>query len=89
MGYVSDGPVKPRKRHQCRVCGELIEIGEQCHTYRGVEDNEGFYTLYFHDDCWRYSRDWDWQDWETFYPGAISRKEVQEGLSGERKQTDV
>ena len=77
--YISDKLGKPRKRHQCRVCGTVIEAGEQCHIYKGVEDGEGFYTLYFHPDCWDYSRDWDDMDWDTCSPGAVSRQEIQDG----------
>lgn len=79
--YISDKQGKPRKRHQCRVCGEIIDAGEQCHIYKGVENGDGFYTLYFHNDCWDYSRDWGDIDWETFGPGEISRKKIQEELS--------
>ena len=77
--FISEKEGHPRKRHQCRVCGTMIEAGERCHIYKGVEDGEGFYTLYFHDDCWEYSRDWDDIDWETCGPGSISREEIRGG----------
>lgn len=75
MGYISDKVGKVRKAHQCRVCGDKIEVGEECHIYRGVAD-DGFYTGYFHDICWDYSRDWDELDWETCSPGSISRNDI-------------
>ena len=78
--YISDKVVKPRKPHRCRVCWDGIEAGEACHTYRGVESSEGFYTIYFHPECWEYSRDWEDQDWENC-PGGISRGEVQRELA--------
>lgn len=48
MAYVDDKEGKARKSHQCRVCGDMIQPGETCRIYRGVEDGEGFYTLHFH-----------------------------------------
>ena len=78
--HISDKQGKPRKRHICRVCGEFIEVGEQCHIYKGVEEGEGFYTLYFHNECWDYSRDWDENDWDTCGPGSISREEIRAEL---------
>lgn len=74
MTHLSDKVCKPKKPHECRVCGERIDKGESCQMYRGVEE-EGFYTLYFHCDCWGYSRDWDDGDWKM-NPGDISREEV-------------
>ena len=76
--YISDKQGKPRKSHCCRVCDEAIEAGELCHIYKGVESGEGFYTLYFHLDCWKHSGQWDWWDWDRSLPGDITRKEVQE-----------
>ena len=81
MVYISDKQGKPRKRHSCRVCGTMIEVGEPCRIYKGVESGEGFYTLYFHDECWSYSRDWDDQDWEMCGPGAVSRNEIRAELA--------
>jgi len=78
--YISDRVAKPRKFHRCRVCYEGIAVGEACHVYRGVARGEGFYTIYFHLECWEYSRDWEEQDWETC-PGGISRNEVREALA--------
>jgi hypothetical protein len=74
--YISDGICYVRKNHRCRVCDEVIKKGEQCHTYRGIEEGDGFYTLYFHHRCWDYSRDWDDLDWDCL-PGDVSRKEVE------------
>lgn len=74
--HISDKAAKVLKSHQCRVCGDHIEKGETCHIYHGVEDGEGFYTSYFHPECWDLTRDWDDVDWETMKPGDISRNEV-------------
>jgi len=71
-------PIKPRKRHFCRVCGEAIEVGEDCSTYSGVESGEGFYRLYFHPECSAHSKKWDWWDWDRHMPGDVSRKEVRD-----------
>lgn len=78
--YISDKVGKARKSHECRVCGDIIQPGEACHIYKGVEDGEGFYTLHFHPICWDYSRNWEDQDWESCGPGSISRKEVEEEM---------
>lgn len=76
--YYTHKKIKTRKRHHCRVCYDLFDIGEECISYRGIEQGEGFYTIYFHYLCWEYSRDWDELMWETMCPGAISRKEILE-----------
>ena len=78
MTYISDKVGKPRKKHNCRVCDELIPAGEECHIYKGVESPEGFYTSYFHTECWSHSRDWKEWDWDRLMPGDVSRKEVNE-----------
>jgi len=83
--HISDKVGKPRKAHWCRVCGEMIAASETCHIYRGVADGEGFYTLYFHPDCWEYSRGWDGADWECASPGDVSRREVREWLETESR----
>lgn len=85
MSYISSNTGKARKSHQCRVCGEQIKPGESCVIYRGVEPGEGFYTLHFHQICWDYSRDWEDQDWETFGPGAVSRKEIEIETASQEK----
>lgn len=83
--YIDDKEGKARKLHQCRVCGDMIQPGETCRIYRGIEDGEGFYTLHFHPVCWDYSRSWDEQDWENCGPGAISRREIEEEMEYDRK----
>ena len=74
---------KPRMSHQCRVCGDIIQAGESCEIYRGVEDGVGFYTLYLHQDCHEYTADWDDTDWETMAPGRISRDEIRAEMGGD------
>ena len=76
--YISDKIGKPRSKHLCRVCNEILPVGEKCHIYKGVEQGEGFYTLYFHTECWNHSRDWYESDWDIITPGDVSRKEVQQ-----------
>lgn len=80
MPHISDNEGKVRKGHNCRVCDERICAGDFCHMYTGVESPDGFYTLYFHLDCWRHSRDWDCWDWDRFMPGDMSRGEVKEQI---------
>lgn len=77
--YISDKEIKPRKNHHCYVCGERTPKGEPCHSYKGVGE-DGFYTIYFHLECWRITRDWDSCDWECFYPGDMPRKDVLSAL---------
>lgn len=72
--------VKTRKVHRCRVCYERIEKGSRCPMYKGV-DGDGFFTLHFHDDCFKLSSQWDDWDWEQHEPGNLSRKEVREALN--------
>jgi hypothetical protein len=77
--YISDGHCRVIKPHRCRVCDEMIKKGEECHTYRGIERGEGFYTLYFHNECWVYSREWESSDWDIL-PGSVTRKEVRKEI---------
>ena len=74
--HVSNKTGRARKAHQCRVCGEMINPGEECQIYKGVEDGVGFYSIHFHLGCWKYSRGWDDLDWESCAPGDVSRCEV-------------
>ena len=79
MTYISQKLIKPRKPHPCRVCGTEISISEQCISYTGVDDV--IYTIYFHFECWDFTRDWDESDWETYSPGFIGRKRIQSLLA--------
>lgn len=74
--HVHDKAGTARKAHRCRVCYERIEAGEPCHIYRGLDRDEGYYTLHFHEDCWANSRDWTLDDWESCPPGSVSRAEL-------------
>ena len=89
MTYIDCHEGKVRKRHLCRVCGEVIAAGEECHIYRGVEDGEGFYTIYFHDECWVGSRDWDEMDWEEMWSGEVPREEMRKAAKAESKGRDA
>lgn len=78
--HISDREIKVRKQHRCRVCDEAIPGGAICHEYRGVDSEDGFYTIYFHLDCWDYSRDWDDNTWDSSTPGSVSHEEVRQEL---------
>lgn len=71
---------KTRKPHRCRVCDETINPGDRTHIYRGASYGEA-YTIYFHPECWQYSRDWDEVDWECQDPGTVSYDEVKRELA--------
>ena len=75
--HVSDKAITARKAHECRLCGERIERGEPCHVYNGVESGVGFYSIHFHPECWRASRDFDSLDWECA-PPLMSRQDARE-----------
>ena len=72
---------KVRKPHPCRVCGERIATGESCMIYRGINE-DGPYTIYFHDECWTGSRDWTEDEWESCGPGDVTRDEMRTGRQG-------
>ncbi|MCK5644294.1 MAG: hypothetical protein KAJ19_26075 [Gammaproteobacteria bacterium] len=74
--HISDGQVKTLKSHECRVCGETIPAGVQCHRYTGIDDDIGFFSVWFHHECWEYSIHWDETEWENCIPGAVSRAEI-------------
>ena len=79
--YISDKVVKVRKPHQCRICGEIINKDEICVSYRGVEKDIGFYTIYFHHECFDYSNRYiKYDEWDYLTPGNITRQEVLEEL---------
>lgn len=79
--YISDRVIKTRKQHQCRICGEIINKGEMCHNYKAVETGEGFYTLYFHHECFDYADKFIKYDEWDFLPGTITRQDVLEELN--------
>ena len=78
MGFISEKIVKTRKDQTCRVCGETLPKGGDFVAYKGVEKETGFYTVYFHQECRKYSLDWDEDDWDYANPGVVSRQEVLE-----------
>lgn len=59
----------PRKRHQCRVCGVLIQKGEPCERWSGVQDGEGWWTNHAHPECLdlTVTQKWDEGEWENAY----------------------
>jgi len=47
--------VKSRKKKDCCLCGEAIQIGEIKDVRSGV-DSEGFSTMHMHPECHAYER---------------------------------
>lgn len=64
----------PRKKHQCRICGQQIEVKEPCCRWRGF-DSDGPFTSHAHPECYRVTIAEKWRegDWETFSPGDMDR----------------
>lgn len=73
--------VSIRKSHRCRICHDGIDPPAQCISLRCLGD-DGYYTLYLHDDCDDYSASWDDDDWGNSNPGSVGREEVQRALQG-------
>lgn len=49
-------PCRPRKRHECRICGQWIYPGEECVRWTGVERGEGWWTAHVHPECYVITR---------------------------------
>lgn len=57
-----------RKDHRCSFCGLTIERGTEYHCHKGTpwehQDNDTFFTIKAHTDCWalwvKYAQDWDY-----------------------------
>lgn len=69
------GLCRPRKWQRCRLCGQVIEIGEPCHRFTGVEPGEGWWTMHIHPECYAVTikEKWDTDDWELCEPGDFDR----------------
>lgn len=76
--HIKDEIRKARKAYRCRVCNEVISIGEAHIARTGVDD--GFITFRFHAECEELSSYWDTGDWETIEPGDIKRPNKQEAI---------
>lgn len=61
-------PCRPRKRHECRICGNFIWPKEPCCRWTGIESGEGWWTAYAHPECFNITQKWDSGDWECFSP---------------------
>jgi hypothetical protein len=57
-------PCKPRKRHHCIICGERIEIAEDCCRWSGLDPSKGYATCHAHPECYATTEKWDDMDWE-------------------------
>lgn len=68
----TDDTVKTRKKHECRVCGEIIPAGETVVRRAGF-DCDGPWTIHMHPECERLTKDWDSMDWESIGPGELKR----------------
>lgn len=64
---------KPRMPHQCRLCGQLIAIGEPCERWTNLMDGDGWVTSHAHPECYAETDGWDEGDWETCMPGDMPR----------------
>lgn len=83
--HLRSGLVKTRKGHRCRICDGEIPKGSKVYMFTGI-DEEGFYTIYFHDLCREYSKDFDETDWEFSAPGSVSYSEVVEYMTTPQKE---
>lgn len=88
MGFISEKIGKIRKPHQCHVCGETMSSTAEAVIYKAVDKELGFFTLYFHIECREYSSCWCNDDWETYSPGTITRKDVLDSV-GENKDINT
>ncbi|NDB77447.1 MAG: hypothetical protein EB141_17700 [Verrucomicrobia bacterium] len=68
----TDDTVKTRKKHECRVCGEIIPAGEAVIRRAGF-DSDGPWAIHMHPECERLTKDWDSMDWESIGPGEVKR----------------
>lgn len=68
----TDETVKTRKKHQCRVCGQMILKGETVIRRAGF-DSDGPWTIHMHKECEALTKDWDSMDWENISPGESKR----------------
>jgi hypothetical protein len=70
--HLKDTAPKARKRYQCYLCYDPIEVGE-VHVHR-TGTNDGLMSFRMHVDCEKQTDDWDCMDWETFDPGSMDRE---------------
>ena len=69
-------PCKPRKPHNCRLCGEVIAIKEECCRWSGFCD--GPFTSHAHPECYDATERWgcDGMEWEGLSSGDCERPPV-------------
>lgn len=71
-----DKDITLRKPQKCWICLELMTKGERSIKRSGV-DSEGWVNMYMHPECKDYTDETlSYDDWESLFPGDISRKEV-------------
>ena len=63
---------KANRLHYCHCCNEPIEKGDS-YTERVGADSGDICTMRMHDECEKYSSDWEQEDWETFEVGSMNR----------------
>ena len=78
--HLRDEVPKARKPYRCGVCNSLIGVGEKHVARTGVGD-DGPETFRMHCECEEYSCEWKEDEWESHYPGDVSRAEVLAALS--------
>ena len=70
--HISTTRPKARKRHRCYLCGEAIEIGE-VHVSEASKIDGDLIASRFHGECLAATKDWQDDDWETFWQGDLKR----------------
>jgi len=69
-------PCHPRKRHRCRLCGEWIEVKEECCRWSGFDGGDGPWTSHAHPECYDSMEGEDDGTWESLMPGDCERPAV-------------
>jgi hypothetical protein len=69
-------PCRPRKRHECRLCGTWVLPGEDCVRWTDLERGDGWWTCHMHPECYVATKEWDDGDWEFISPGDEDRPAV-------------
>jgi len=62
---------RARKEHKCDFCHKIIWSGSDYHLHKGTPwdhpDNDSFFTLKVHKDCWDLWIEHQ-QDWDQLFP---------------------
>lgn len=82
--------VRARKRVECRLCGEWIEVGDMKDVRSGVIPGDGFWKMHMHPECHAYEKlpgtvDRDW--YRDASEPAFDRTKAIEALNLEKGPT--